>query len=885
MRFLGRDWTLAVWDSQHLNRILAIDTETTRIVEHTIPHLITFQVTDFDSNRVFFVRKEDLPRFFNMHSACRLVFHNAAFDLDVITQAYKTLGMNFPVFDWIESGEVYDTAILYRLYMLASNGQVPMQWNLAKLSEEFLSLPLEKDNDVRLTFDQYYHDGITFYDEISKDHMEYAARDVIVTYSIYRNLMTRISKYKSQSDLTQCLQVAGDFTLKRMRDRGIGVNVEGRNAMLNPLIADMRRNAEILATYGWVQGTAGVQQRYEWIVNKFLKLPLPLTTDGSITTKIEDLEKYSSNHFVKSYIDYHKAKTVINFLEPMSVPRLHPRFNLLKNTGRTSCDNPNLQNIPRAGGVRELFVPKEGHKFFIVDYSFLELCTLAQTCFTRYGFSRLRDIINAGRDPHRAFASDVVHSPEDQITKEQRQAAKACYSADTELLTKSGWKRIDALYNDFDTEIAQYNPHTKEIEFTKPYAWTTKGDKVIQFINDYQDTKVSADHRMLMVSKSAGYVTEILAKDYGSRDAFCSVHGGNYIQSKKVLSELETRLAVAIQADGSFQGKKVRAGFTKSRKIERFKWLLDSLKIVYVQNVNEEGVHTFKFNLDNRLLDRHKSFINNLEYYDNNALIDEVWRWDGSTYGKHGKMYCNTKENDVDFVQTILVLNGYKSSKQSSNDSRAHHKPLFNIYWYCGDRKKNIEYCRLIDVEKIYHEEFENVYCPTVPTSWVLTRRNGKVVVHGNCNFGFPGGLGIATFLIWARDKYGVNMSFTEGENLRNKWFTSYPEMNLYMKDTTSFPWTITGRVRANADYCASKNCPFQGLAADGNKLALFNLEKAGFRPLIFIHDEIICEEPVYHHKSRFEEMKKIMIDSMKMVVPDVDIKVEGHILDKWEKK
>jgi len=578
MRFLGRDWTVAIWNGQRLNQIIAIDTETTRIVGHAVPDLITFQVTDYDSNRVFFVKKEDLPRFFNLHTSCRLVFHNAAFDLEVICKAYESLRIKFPVFDWLESGEVYDTGILYRLFMLASLGTVPHRYNLALLANEFLSVELDKDENVRLTFDQYYSNGITYYDEISAEHLEYAAKDVIITYALYRNLMTRINKFHSKSDLSQSLQVAGDFVLNRMSRRGIGVDLAARNAMLEPLNAQIRLQAEILATYGWVQGSIGVQERYEWIVDKFLNLNLPRTEDGRISSKAEDLEKFSHIPFIKAFLEYQRIHTIINFLNPLNAERIHPQFGLLKTTGRTSCEKPNLQNIPRVGGVRELFVPKPGHKFFIVDYSFLELCTLAQTCYSRYGFSRLRDIINSGRDPHKSFAADVVKRDESTITKDERQFAKAA-------------------------------------------------------------------------------------------------------------------------------------------------------------------------------------------------------------------------------------------------------------------------------------------------------------------NFGFPGGLGIASFLVYARETYGVNMTFDEASDLRKNWFLSIPEMKLYMDDTTRSPWTLTGRVRGNADYCASKNTPFQGLAADGNKLALFNLEKAGFKPLIFIHDEIICEEPERNHKARFEQMKQIMIDSMRLVTPDVNIKVEGHILDRWEKR
>jgi DNA polymerase I-like protein with 3'-5' exonuclease and polymerase domains len=51
---------------------------------------------------------------------------------------------------------------------------------------------------------------------------------------------------------------------------------------------------------------------------------------------------------------------------------------------------------------------------------------------------------------------------------------------------------------------------------------------------------------------------------------------------------------------------------------------------------------------------------------------------------------------------------------------------------------------------------------------------------------------------------------------------------------------TLTGRVRAGCKYTDSKNTPFQGLAADGGKEAIWRLMYAGYNVVAFVHDEII---------------------------------------------
>ncbi|QDT17186.1 DNA polymerase [Alienimonas californiensis] len=53
---------------------------------------------------------------------------------------------------------------------------------------------------------------------------------------------------------------------------------------------------------------------------------------------------------------------------------------------------------------------------------------------------------------------------------------------------------------------------------------------------------------------------------------------------------------------------------------------------------------------------------------------------------------------------------------------------------------------------------------------------------------------------------------------------------------------TLTGRFRSNCLFTASRNTLFQGVAADGLILALWDLWRAGYRPVLAIHDEVVLE-------------------------------------------
>lgn len=94
-------------------------------------------------------------------------------------------------------------------------------------------------------------------------------------------------------------------------------------------------------------------------------------------------------------------------------------------TGRLSSDNPNLQNIPvRTENGRKLrkgFIPSKGRVLLSADYSQVELRLLAH--FAHDG--HMLDAFKYDRDIHRQTAAEIFDLPLDQVTKDQRNSAKA----------------------------------------------------------------------------------------------------------------------------------------------------------------------------------------------------------------------------------------------------------------------------------------------------------------------------------------------------------------------------------------------------------------------------------------------------------------------------
>lgn len=104
--------------------------------------------------------------------------------------------------------------------------------------------------------------------------------------------------------------------------------------------------------------------------------------------------------------------------------RIHARFNpMAAPTGRFGCSHPSLHAVPRDEAFRRSFIAGEGYKLIIADYNAIQLRIAAHLtgdveltgCFTS----------TPPIDPHRRTASFITRKLMEQITKNERQLAKA----------------------------------------------------------------------------------------------------------------------------------------------------------------------------------------------------------------------------------------------------------------------------------------------------------------------------------------------------------------------------------------------------------------------------------------------------------------------------
>lgn len=164
-----------------------------------------------------------------------------------------------------------------------------------------------------------------------------------------------------------------------------------------------------------------------------MQLPGGKKTKTGYSTAAEVLEKLAPEHpVVQKILDYRQlTKLNSTYAEGLAAyisedGRIHGKFNqTITATGRISSTEPNLQNIPARVElgrlIRKVFVPEEGYVFVDADYSQIELRVLAHCS----GDAALIEAYREAKDIHRITASQVFHTPFDEVTDLQRRNAKA----------------------------------------------------------------------------------------------------------------------------------------------------------------------------------------------------------------------------------------------------------------------------------------------------------------------------------------------------------------------------------------------------------------------------------------------------------------------------
>jgi hypothetical protein len=442
----GQQYNFAIWAGEQLpDRLIAYDTETALIEGGEIPQLALSCVYG-DQGSAYLIHPARLPQFIKQHPAAYYVCHNAVFDFWATAQHLKSDPTALT--DWWDvagDGRLCCTMILDVLIRLARIDEEPRWRDLGTVAKEYCGVELDKDDPYRLRYGELIGLSGTSWESVDPGFWRYAAKDPVATLQVCQRQFQisheLIQPRRSQllpgairrfGPLTACLQVQGAIALDYISRHGISVDVIAARK-LQATIADLVRKHmadlellggnKIFHRYGPRSKKAGqlqmsksgvprrnaklIKQRLELIAKSAEEPVRPRRNkDGLVTDSVKYWKQHQElDPFVRTFVQFSEQAKLVQFFAKMDQDRIYPKYHPLKRTGRTSCSDPNLQQLPRDGRFREMIQAPPGYWLLQIDYSAIELRTLAQVCLKRYGRSVLADLFRQGSDPHRYTAA------------------------------------------------------------------------------------------------------------------------------------------------------------------------------------------------------------------------------------------------------------------------------------------------------------------------------------------------------------------------------------------------------------------------------------------------------------------------------------------------
>ena len=391
------------------HRLIGMDTETTSLDPYN-GRVRLLQLSTAEANYVidlFRVAALDYPelRSLLLSPDHIKVLHNAKFDLKMLLHHFQ-----------IEVGPIFDTFLASKLI---AAGRPDLRHGLAALSDRLLDEFIDKSVQIsswsgRLTEEQY----------------RYAARDSQIVLPLRERLiaslvelgMVEVAKLEFDCVLPlAAMELAGmaiDTVCWRNQTQMVLQAHEIISSELKQLLApgieqlslfgepdiNLDSPAQVIEALGRmgirIEGTRGFQLQ-------------PLAKDHPAIQKL--LEYRTVQKALSSYGD-----SMLEHLNPKT-GRLHPDFHQIGATGgRMSCSDPNLQQVPNTPEYRACFRAPAGRKLVIADYSQIELRIIADWSQD----TRLVKALMSGEDLHSVTASQMLGVPLEQVSKEQRAAAK-----------------------------------------------------------------------------------------------------------------------------------------------------------------------------------------------------------------------------------------------------------------------------------------------------------------------------------------------------------------------------------------------------------------------------------------------------------------------------
>lgn len=326
----------------------------------------------------------------------KVVFQNGKFDTLFLEEHY---GIHLPISeDVMLLGTAYDLAEEHGLKKMAQKYLGVPDWDISTKEKKSGGGTIEPylRCDVKYTWElfRYFNEHMT---QQQKKIYEQLLRPV---YRAYRD----VERNGAYIDIPKLREVKAKY-----------------NAIEQEKLAALNKHYQINWNSSKQLAEVLFDKEQMPILKKSAKTNLP-SADAEVLKKLA-----KKGYEIPQLLLEYKAANTLNkmFLNRWeddlgSDKRIHPSFNLTNVvTGRTSCQNPNFQQVPRTKDVRGLYTAPEGKLFFEADYSQLELRIAADYA----NETTMLDIYNNNGDIHTQTAMLMTGGREP--TKEERGKAKA----------------------------------------------------------------------------------------------------------------------------------------------------------------------------------------------------------------------------------------------------------------------------------------------------------------------------------------------------------------------------------------------------------------------------------------------------------------------------
>ncbi len=321
----------------------------------------------------------------------------------------------------VERGGLFDTLLASQL---VSAGEQEDRHSLASVSERYLDQAVDKTQQVS-----------DWGGALSAAQLEYAARDAALMLPLRLKLVEALRA----NALTRTAQLEFECVVPLAELELTGVYLEqpcwrvklreierGRNELHELLQDELAEEPVQQSLFGPQRADINLDSHVQ--LTRALRRVLPAGEEIPDSTRNWKLEPLAVRYpVVRRILDYRTLQKTLKFGETLlesvnrGTGRIHSHFHQIgAPTGRMSCTDPNIQQVPHAFDMRRCFRAPAGRRLIDADYSQIELRILAD--FTRDpGFV---EAFRAGADLHRTTAAQVFNVKLEEVTKEQRDFAK-----------------------------------------------------------------------------------------------------------------------------------------------------------------------------------------------------------------------------------------------------------------------------------------------------------------------------------------------------------------------------------------------------------------------------------------------------------------------------